>query len=551
MSLETLLEELKSSNDRIRLRAMFQLGILGDPAALPALENVHNNDPVAQLRSVARAAAQHIQDTKAADRVRDAELDVVWTQHFLKYVEGTGIFMTFDVSDLTEGVAAQAQDILRQAGKSVPPTPSVAPAVPHTPPSANSLAGAMQNLGGQPSLNPMQDLNKKFQAATGMERTRKGTGGTRVETTGVYEMLWDCEFCDTKKLLGVTHRFCPNCGAPQDADRRYFPKPGEEIALENHVYHGVDWICPSCSQANSASANFCGSCGSDRTGSKNASLRDDPGKTMAGGVASGIVDGFQARDVAQERFDADIQRIAKEEKLAARNRPIFLGLRRKELSIIGVVTFLVSSIVAGIFAFTYQKTEDLVVAGHQWERIIHLDEFKQVSETQDCVYIPTDAYDIRRYTETRTRKVPDGQTCREECDTRRVDQGDGSFRTERTCRDVCTTKYRDERYTVEVCDYHVDRWKDGRDVKADEGDSSTPFWPEYTLAAGSGSRHLGQERLDTREENYVLLFERKDGDEAKCEYTDMAAWNQFSDNQAVRMAFNILGNPICDTLQAK
>ncbi|KAB2853854.1 MAG: HEAT repeat domain-containing protein, partial [Anaerolineae bacterium] len=50
MSIETLLGELNSSNERIRLRAMFQLGILGDPAAIPALEQVHNNDPVPQLK---------------------------------------------------------------------------------------------------------------------------------------------------------------------------------------------------------------------------------------------------------------------------------------------------------------------------------------------------------------------------------------------------------------------------------------------------------------------------------------------------------------------
>ena len=28
----------------------------------------------------------------------------------------------------------------------------------------------------------------------------------------VYEMLWDCGYCGHKKLLGLTHRFCANCG---------------------------------------------------------------------------------------------------------------------------------------------------------------------------------------------------------------------------------------------------------------------------------------------------------------------------------------------------
>ena len=29
----------------------------------------------------------------------------------------------------------------------------------------------------------------------------------------VYEMLWDCAFCGTQKLLGLQHRHCPSCGA--------------------------------------------------------------------------------------------------------------------------------------------------------------------------------------------------------------------------------------------------------------------------------------------------------------------------------------------------
>lgn len=32
-------------------------------------------------------------------------------------------------------------------------------------------------------------------------------------TEGVYEMFWDCAFCGTTALLGVTNRHCPSCGA--------------------------------------------------------------------------------------------------------------------------------------------------------------------------------------------------------------------------------------------------------------------------------------------------------------------------------------------------
>ena len=44
---------------------------------------------------------------------------------------------------------------------------------------------------------------------------------------GTYQMLWDCSYCDSKKLLGITHRHCPGCGAPQDPSKRYYPKDDE------------------------------------------------------------------------------------------------------------------------------------------------------------------------------------------------------------------------------------------------------------------------------------------------------------------------------------
>lgn len=549
MSLDTLLQELNSPNERIRLRAMYQLGILGDPAAISALQNAYENDPTPQLKNVAHAAAQHIQETKAADKVRDAELDVVWTQKFVQFVEGSGLFMALDISDLTEGVSQQAGEILRQAGKSAPVVQATPKMASDAPASANSLAGAMQTMG-----SPMEDLNAKFKAATGMDRVRKGPEGNRSETTGVYQMLWDCEACGTEKLLGVTHRFCPNCGAAQNPAKRYFPNPGEEVALENHTYYGVDWICPSCEQTNSANAHFCVACGSDKTGAKSAELRQEMpagGKGGALGIAASG-DGLQARDLVKEKFDEDMRRVKADEKAAARNKPIFLGLRRKELSIMGIVTALVSCIVAAVFAFMYSRSEDLTVAGHSWERTVHLEEFRAVDETKDCSAMPGDAYDVSRRNETRTRRVADGQTCSEQCTNRRVDQGDGSFRTERTCRDVCTTNYRNENYTVQVCNYTLDRWSDGRDVRANGSSTSPePYWPDYTLAIASGSRNLGQERVDEREEKYILIFERDGGDEAECEYENMSVWEQYTVNQAVRMNFDILGDPKCDTLKAR
>ena len=56
---------------------------------------------------------------------------------------------------------------------------------------------------------------------------------------GTYQMLWDCKFCGTQKLLGVTHRHCPNCGAAQDPERRYFPAEADMVALENVTWSAM------------------------------------------------------------------------------------------------------------------------------------------------------------------------------------------------------------------------------------------------------------------------------------------------------------------------
>jgi len=37
------------------------------------------------------------------------------------------------------------------------------------------------------------------------------------ESEKTYEMLWDCRYCGTKKLLGKTHRHCLECGGAKDA----------------------------------------------------------------------------------------------------------------------------------------------------------------------------------------------------------------------------------------------------------------------------------------------------------------------------------------------
>ncbi|HEX8113179.1 MAG TPA: hypothetical protein VF516_35860 [Kofleriaceae bacterium] len=87
-------------------------------------------------------------------------------------------------------------------------------------------------------------------------------GQEREESQGYFEMLWDCDHCDARGLFAKSQRYCANCGAPQNPDKRYFPQPGQEQRVDGHIYEGADRTCPACSAPQSARAKNCTHCGS-------------------------------------------------------------------------------------------------------------------------------------------------------------------------------------------------------------------------------------------------------------------------------------------------
>ena len=93
-------------------------------------------------------------------------------------------------------------------------------------------------------------------------------------TEKTYEMMWDCEYCGQKKLLGLSQRFCPQCGAPQNAQKRYFPPEEEKVAVEDHQFVGADLSCPACKQPMSKSCNACTNCGSPIDAGKQVAMQE-------------------------------------------------------------------------------------------------------------------------------------------------------------------------------------------------------------------------------------------------------------------------------------
>jgi hypothetical protein len=332
-----------------------------------------------------------------------------------------------------------------------------------------------------------------------------------------YEMLWDCKFCGTKKLLGKTHRFCPNCGAQQDPAARYFPADEDKVAVQDHVYYGADKMCPACKTPNSAQAEFCGNCGSPLDKAAAAQLMGE------------------RRKAETETFSESkpgVQPVA-----AATAAPKASGGSSRLWIILAVIGLLACGGI--LFAMFSTRSATIVVAGHRWEREIRINTLQSLNGRGSCDSLPANAYNVEtRREQVDTRSVPDGETCQNV----QIDQGDGTFREERQCQTV----YRDEPVYGDVCYYNYNQWVYDRSVTTDGDKAVQPYWAEASIQSGTC---LGCEQEAGRDEAYYLVFTGEGGNTFECEVSK-EVW----DSTPVERSFQVEVGTVtrdfrCDTLQ--
>jgi membrane protease subunit (stomatin/prohibitin family) len=351
------------------------------------------------------------------------------------------------------------------------------------------------------------------------------TKASRVDTTAppapVYEMLWDCRFCGQKKLLGLTHRHCPNCGAPQDAEARYFPSDEDKVPAKQHEYYGADVRCTHCGVANSRNSKHCAGCGAPLERAANVSKRRDQVEAGAGFSGDSSARAKQEREAALAAVDQDEAPAGVPKKGSG----VRTALRA------GCLLVLVA-IVAAVAIALWKRTGGLEVVGHTWKREIDVERYGPVSDSTWCDQMPSSARGVSRRKEVRSHeRVEDGQ----DCHTRRVDRGNGTFSEQQEC----TPRYRDEPVYSDRCYFTVDRWTKSRSATA-EGSSigDAPRWPDASLARAGSCE--GCEREGARHETYTVVFRDDGAKDHSCDF-DEQRWASFSDGSRWKGALRVVG----------
>jgi hypothetical protein len=321
-----------------------------------------------------------------------------------------------------------------------------------------------------------------------------------------YEMNWDCEYCGHVRLLGKTHRHCPSCGAPQNPEKRYFPPDNEKVAVEDHQFVGADLMCPHCGTAQSAAAKCCGSCGGPL------------GEALAAARQTDRVVGPDG--VVQQQPGAP---------MGAQPAPAPKSSSKSGL-IIGLVVGGLLVLVVGFFVVRAMWTEQagLTVASHSWKREIDIERFEAAKDKGACSSMPKKANELTR---TKGEKT---------CKTRKVDQGDGTFKEKEECKTP-----------PDQCAWSVKKWNRARTAKeSGTGVDSKPSWPVVRLKRAGNCE--GCEREGEHKESYIVHFsDDKSNKELTCSYSTPAKWKRFAKGDKYSGEIRLVGGDLdCGSLEA-
>lgn len=326
-------------------------------------------------------------------------------------------------------------------------------------------------------------------------------------TGKIVEGLWDCPYCGTTAIGGLT-KVCPCCGHPQDDGIKFYlgqEKKYLEADLAKEYGQGADWVCGYCGALNRARYKYCSVCG----GAKDVSEKD--------------------------YFKAVEQKEAKQARNASANAPTPPPKPKSKLPMLLLIAAI---ILAVIF---WPRTLTSQVTAKDWTRAIDIQVERTVQESDwnvpDGGRVYKQAEEIHHYNsvldhyETKSRQVP--ESVLDGYDTSYRDNGDGTFTEVSTPR--YRTEYRWENYESPVYIqvpqyatkyyYEIERWFQDRTETVSGGDNE-PYWPELSLG--------DKERSADRHERYVLTVADDKGKTYSAEVS-LARWQSFKLHDSVKL----------------
>ncbi len=365
--------------------------------------------------------------------------------------------------------------------------------------------------------------------------------------TDIVELKWRCCHCPEYVNLGRAS-VCVGCGHPR-CDKCLeidVADPGagngvKDVDLLKTFKGGADWVCKFCDSHERKSTGDCANCGGPETQGKS---REDVRFGRSGTVARSptpdpwpppVVDRSRGQRY-EEPIDADVRRFMP--------NPVFWNTIR-----IGIA-FGAAFLLALLLYFVFRTRElEAKVEAVNWVHTVIVDRYSIHHHGGFAEHQPSGAFNIQEegtrlhhydhvldhYDHvSRTRQVPDGQSCRTpSCYTtsRSCSNNKNGSKTctggDRVCPSpVCSPKYRTQHYTEDVAVYRdepvyrmhyawdVWEWAYNRSVRA-SGTSTKTHWPsdeEVGLVLRSPS---GEQERARQEASYKVIFV---GDRERFEY---------------------------------
>ncbi len=322
------------------------------------------------------------------------------------------------------------------------------------------------------------------------------------QVKGRYEMLWDCSYCSAARLLALTHRHCPECGAAQDQTKRYFPKDDEKVAVKDD-YAGSDKKCGSCGHPNGSKATFCASCG--------APLDE---------AAAAVAKRSDRRVKAGEQFAHDDSKKAAAE-LGGGAKPKVAAVKKKSWVWLYILIFAAAVIFSIWFFCIRAKSVEFQVAERRWIKTSPVEKWKEVGEKKWKSDLPNNAEIISCTDEpsSESRSVDDGK----ECHMVQKDKGDGTFEEV----EECSSKTKSEAVKKPKCRYKY--WVEDEDATRSNvrDDGEEPDWPDFSISSDTSYERRG-ERREVFEVDLI-----RDGDTTTCKVKE-EVWKELYKGTAAK-----------------